>query len=209
MVNRAISKTNMRKSQIETVEECSKFVIARSPAKRNDVAISTSEYEIAAPRNGARNDTIEDIFLSSQAKKGFTLLEVLLSLAAIALISGISIPVYQSFQARNDLDIAATTYAQTLRRAQALSQAVDGDIAWGIYVTSGSITLFRGTSYLSRDSNFDEVFEMSASIMPSGITEIIFTKFTGLPQTTGSVTLTSNTNEARTVIINQRGMVNY
>ena len=144
-----------------------------------------------------------------RSKKGFTLLEVLLSLAAIALISGISIPVYQSFQARNDLDIAATTYAQTLRRAQVLSRAVDGDIAWGVYIVSGSITLFKGTDYGTRDSNFDEVFEMPASITPSGIAEIIFTKFTGLPQTTGSVTLTSYTNETRIITINARGTINY
>lgn len=196
----------MKESQTETVEECRKLVIARSGS---DAAISPSEYEIAAPHNGARNDTIEDIFLLSQTKKGFTLLEVLLSLAAIALISGIFIPVYQLFQARNDLDIAVITYTQTLRRAQALSQAVDGDIAWGVYIKSGSITLFKGTTYITRDSNFDEVFDMPVNITPSGIAEIIFTKFTGLPQTTGSVTLTFNTNEARTLIINQRGMVNY
>lgn len=148
-------------------------------------------------------------YTPNSTEKGFTLLEVLLSLAAIALISGISIPVYQSFQARNDLDIAATTYAQTLRRAQALSQAVDGDTAWGVYITSGSITLFRGISYIARDSNFDEVFDMPASITPSGIVEIIFTKFTGLPQTTGSVTLTSDANETRVITINARGTVNY
>ena len=142
-------------------------------------------------------------------QKGFTLLEVLLSLAAIALISGISIPLYQSFQVRNDLDIAATTYAQSLRRAQILAQAMDGDIAWGVYMTSGSITLFRGISYVSRDSNFDEVFEIPASITPSGISEIIFTKFTGLPQTTGSVTLTSTINETRVITINARGTISY
>lgn len=142
-------------------------------------------------------------------KTGFTLLEVLLSLAAIVLISGLSIPVYQSFQVRNDLDIAATTYTQTLRRAQILSQAIDGDIAWGVNIISGSITLFRGTSYLTRDSDFDEVFAIPASITPSGIVEVVFTKFTGLPQTTGSVTLTSNTNETRVITINTRGTINY
>lgn len=145
----------------------------------------------------------------SQTQKGFTLLEVLLSLAVIGFISGISIPVYQSFQVRNDLDIAAVTYAQTLRRAQILSQAVDGDIAWGVYIISGSITLFRGNSYIGHDSSFDEVFEMPNSITPSGITEIVFTKFTGLPQTTGTVTLTSNANETKVITINARGMVAY
>lgn len=142
-------------------------------------------------------------------RAGFTLLEILLSVAAIAVIAGISIPIYQSFQVRNDLDIAATTYAQTLRRAQILAQAVDGDMPWGVNIIAGSITLFRGTSYLARENTLDEVFSIPAGITPSGVMEIVFTKFTGLPQTTGALLLTWNTNETRTITINSRGTVSY
>lgn len=144
-----------------------------------------------------------------QTDKGFTLLEILLSVAAIAVIAGISVPIYQSFQVRNDLDIAAVTIAQSLRRAQALSQAVDGDASWGVYAQSGSMTLFKGASYAARDAAFDEVFEVPASIAPSGVSEIVFTKFTGAPQTTGAVTLTSTANETRNITVNAQGMVNY
>ena len=54
---------------------------------------------------------------------GFTLLEVLLSIAIITLIAGIGIPVYLSFQVRNDLDIATAEIVQSARRVQVLSQA--------------------------------------------------------------------------------------
>ena len=140
---------------------------------------------------------------------GFTLIEVLLSTAVIAIIAGISIPIFQSFQVRNDLDIATVEIAQSARRAQALSGAVDGDTSWGVYVASGSIVLFKGVSYATRDSALDEVFEVPESITPSGLSEIVFTKFTLLPQTTGTITLTSNTNETRNVTINAQGMVSY
>lgn len=140
---------------------------------------------------------------------GFTLMEGLLSIAVIAIIGGISIPIYQSFQVRNDLDIAIVSTVQTLRRAQVLAQAVDGDTSWGISVLSGSIILFKGASYAARDTAFDEVFEVPASITPSGLSEIVFTKFTGLPQTTGTITLTSNANETRTITINTKGIVSY
>ena len=140
---------------------------------------------------------------------GFTLIEVMLSVAAIGIIAGISIPIYQSFQVRNDLDIATVEIAQSARRAQTLSQAVDGDTSWGVKIQSGSMTVFKGISYVARDSTFDELFDVPTSITPSGISEVVFAKFTGLPQTTGTITLTSNTNETRNVTINQKGMVSY
>jgi len=140
---------------------------------------------------------------------GFTLLEILLSIAIIAIIAGIGIPIYQSFQVRNDIDIAAAAYVQNLHRAQALSQAVDGDTSWGVYAVSGSITLFKGTSYAARDITYDEIFNVSNSIVLSGISEIVFSKFTGLPQTTGTIILTSINNENRNITINAKGMVNY
>lgn len=140
---------------------------------------------------------------------GFTLIEVMLSVAVIAIVAGISAPVYQSFQVRNDLDIATVSTAQGLRRAQVLAQAVDGDTSWGLRIQSGNLTLFKGVSYAGRDTIADEVTLVPTSITPSGVSEVVYSKFTGLPQTTGTLTLTSNANETRTITINAKGMVNY
>lgn len=142
-------------------------------------------------------------------KRGFTLIELLLSIATIAIIAGIAVPIYQAFQVRNDLDIATVEVAQSLHRAQLLSQAVDGDIGWGIKLLSGSLTVFKGASYALRDATFDETFAIPTSIVPSGVSEVVFAKFSGLPQTTGTTTLTSNINETRNITINAKGMVNY
>ncbi len=149
-----------------------------------------------------------DISITTMSK-GFTLLEVILSLATITALAGISLPIYQSFQVRNDLDIAAVTIAQNIRRAQVLAQASDGDTSWGVRTQSGNIILFKGVSYTARDISFDELFDLQNSITTSGTTEIVFAKFSGLPQTTGTLTLTSNINETRTITINTKGMVAY
>lgn len=140
---------------------------------------------------------------------GFTLLEVLLSITAISIIAGIGIPVYQSFQNRNELSIAATTFAQTMRRAQVLSQAVDGDTTWGVHVANGSITLFRGASYVARNGTYDEVTTMPTSITTSGVQDYVFSKLTGDPQAIGTLTLTSSNNEVITLTTNEKGMVAY
>ena len=140
---------------------------------------------------------------------GFTLIEVLLSVALLSLIIGIGAPVYQALQVRNDLDIATNTVTQLLRRAQVLSQAAEGDISWGVSIQSGAITLFRGTSFAARDASFDETFDLPGSIVPSGLGEVVFAKFLGVPQTTGTVTLTASINEVRTITINEKGAIIY
>lgn len=147
--------------------------------------------------------------MKQKNKKGFTLVEILLVVGLIALISGISIPVYQSFQVKNDLDVAINNTAQTLRRAQIFSQAVNGDSVWGVKVQSGSMVFFKGTSYATRDANYDEIFDMPTNISISGLSEIIFSKLTGFPTATGTLTLTTINNDSGQITINEKGTIAY
>lgn len=148
------------------------------------------------------------MFKRLNSKQGFTLLELLLSVAIIAILAGLSLPVYRTLLSKNDLDIATTTTAQSLRRAQMLSQAVDGDTTWGLKIQSSSIVIFKGASFASRDTTFDETFSMPSTIGVLGTTEIVFAKMTGLPQSTGTVSLTSET-DTKTVTINGKGTVTF
>jgi prepilin-type N-terminal cleavage/methylation domain-containing protein len=58
--------------------------------------------------------------------RGFTLIEILLSVALIGILAGLSLPVYQAFQVKNDLSVAVDTVVQSMRRAQMLSRASQG-----------------------------------------------------------------------------------
>lgn len=139
---------------------------------------------------------------------GFTLLELLLSVAIIGILAGLSLPVYRSMQTRNDLDNSVVTTVQTLRRAQVLSQANEGDSAWGVKLLSGNIVLFKGATYATRDTSLDELYDLQSSISISGTSEYVFAKLTGDPNASGSITLTS-IDGSRTVTINEKGMVTY
>lgn len=141
--------------------------------------------------------------------KGFTLIEMMLSVGILSLLAGLSLPVYQSFQNRNELDITTQSLASALRRAQTYSRGMNGDSQWGVAVQANTITLFKGSSYAARDTAYDESTAIATSTSTSGSTEIMFTKLTGLPATTGSFTLTSINNDSRTVTINAKGMVSY
>lgn len=141
-------------------------------------------------------------------KRGFTLIELLLSIVIISMLTGLSMPAYRILLTKNDLDIASNIIASSFRRAQILTQGVDGDSSWGVKAQSGSVVIFKGASYTARDVTFDEMIEISSTIGISGITEIVFAKLTGLPQTTGTTTL-STENDTNTITINAKGMVDY
>ncbi len=145
----------------------------------------------------------------SSVQRGFTLLEVLLSATIITLLTAVSLPVYETFVRRNDLDLTTQQVAAILRRAESYARAMNRDSAWSVEIASGTVTLFQGTSYATRNTAYDETLTIPGSMTPSGLTEVQFTKLTALPNTTGSITLTSTTTETRTITINAKGTVDY
>ena len=143
------------------------------------------------------------------SQKGFSLVEMLLSIAIIGVIVAITMPVFGSFQVNDDMRTTTGIVVQSLRRAQILSQAVAGDSSWGVKVQAGSVTIFKGNSYSGRDANFDEDFSIPSNITLGATTEIIFTKFSGEPVAGGTIALTSVNNETKNIVINSKGMVSY
>lgn len=145
----------------------------------------------------------------SRLRSGFTLPEVLLSVALLGMIGGMIIPMYRTFMVRNDLDVATVTLVHNLRRAQSLSQSADGDMTWGVHVGVGSILVYKGSSYVLRDVNYDENTSIPKTITLGGLTEITFSKVVGVPSATGTVQFTSQANETRNITINEKGMVDF
>jgi len=132
-------------------------------------------------------------------RRGFALMEVLLVIAILGMISGISIPMYRDYQIRSDLDSSTEQVTQGLSRARLLAQSGQQDSAWGFYVPAG--VLFKGDSYETRDANYDEVYPMPSTITTTGPTEITYSKLAGVPSMTGSITLTTINTEQRTILI--------
>lgn len=141
-------------------------------------------------------------------KKGFTLLEVLLSISLMAILTAIGIPVYRSLQQRSDLEVSGGTIAQSLRRAQIRSITMEGDSAWGVNIDQNQATIFKGDNFPSRDIGYDEIYDLSGIIQFSGLSEVVFSKVTGLPSAVGDI-LIGNVNDSKTITINEKGMVDY
>lgn len=142
--------------------------------------------------------------------RGFTLVELLLSVSIIGTLVGLSLPLYRSFQTQNDLDLTTHAVVSMVRRAQTYARGVNGDSVWGVHIQSGSATLFKGTTYASRDAGYDETTTIPPTFTVGGLADITFSKLAAVPSTTGSITLTSTTtNDTRTVTLNGKGMVSY
>src|SRR3978361_2399034 len=102
--------------------------------------------------------------MSGKTEAGFTLVEVLLSVVIIAMLTGLSLPVYESFVRRNDLDLASQNLAMALRRAETYARASNYDNAWSVEVQTSNIILFQGTTFASRNTSYDETISIPGSI---------------------------------------------
>ena len=140
--------------------------------------------------------------------KGFTFIETLLTLTMLTVIAGIGVPIFQSLQVNNDLNIATNTLVQSLRKAQTHAQAVDGDKNWGVYIQNQNIIIFKGSSYAERDIDFGESFTFPSSITFTGLSEILFSRFSGETQNIGTITLTTP-NASKQITINSKGVITY
>jgi len=142
---------------------------------------------------------------------GFTLVEIILSIAIIVFLTGLVVPTGIRFYQTQQLDATTNGIIQSLRRAQ-LKSLSQGDNNFGVYVGSGQTgqySLFTGDSYDDRTD--EEIFEVSNSISFSGVSEVLFSKVKGKPILTGTgndIVLTQDT-EIKTININEAGRINF
>lgn len=141
-------------------------------------------------------------------RKAFTLLEVLLTVTLIAAISTVTISILPAAYARSSLDVAKDQVISSLHKAYTFSRAMHNDSAWGVNIQADTVTVFAGDSYAARNTTLDIVAEISGGVDFSGISEIVFEKVTGQPQSTGTINVTSDGN-TETVSVNTYGTINY
>jgi len=140
---------------------------------------------------------------------GFTLIELMLSLAILAIVAALLIPVSQTLQNKSNLSTATQSIVLALRQAQTFALASQSDSSWGVYLLEegGSLIIFEGTSY-ARGTEYEEV-TFTDTITVSGVSEIVFQKRTGETANTGDITLTSPSNGTATISVNAKGVVLY
>jgi len=133
------------------------------------------------------------------------MLELLLVIAAAILIAALTIPVGIRFFQTQTLDETTNGILETLRRAQSQAMFQKNDKAFGVKFLSDSYILFQGSLYGEFPSE-DENFSLPSGITTSGINEVVFSKLTGIPNSSGTLTITSG-NDSQALNINTQGKI--
>ncbi|MFA5076072.1 MAG: type II secretion system protein [Patescibacteria group bacterium] len=142
------------------------------------------------------------------SKTGFTLIEVLVVTTISVILLGVVLSFYSYFLIFNTLDAARQEVLQNIRLAQTLAQTGSADNNYGVYFGSTTYTVYQGSSYVSRVPNQDQVFSLADDVQATGLTEINFTKKTGLPSVNGTLILTNAKSlKSAQININQLGLI--
>lgn len=142
--------------------------------------------------------------------RAFTLIELLLVIAIMGVMGGISAPFLSSFVEKSRVATTTNIIVRSLRKAQVYSISGKEDSEWGVHYEPGTLTLFKGTDYDDdeRDFSFDEKFSLSEILEVTGLDEVYFGKLRGEPCPGAIlVVVTSPTQNPKTITGNSEGMI--
>ena len=144
--------------------------------------------------------------MKHKSKKGFTLIEVLLTMALVAIVAWLSSPFYGRFIFSQEVSVTHDELQGSFTKAQLYSMTGKNNSEWGVAVNDGQIILFQGNSFASRDQNFDEKFVIHSSVTISGMDEVVFARTTGGPDNQPMIAITGN-GVTENITMNKEGVL--
>lgn len=125
--------------------------------------------------------------------RGFSLIELLLVIALLAIVSLSVFPYGVTLYRTQVLKDTHGSLAASLRQAQMYALTQKGDTNHGVKLLADSYVVFEGDSYATRDEAVDQVVMWAPPVTVSGLEEVVFARSSGLPSATGTITLTVET----------------
>ncbi len=151
-------------------------------------------------------------------KKGFTLVELVLVVTILGLVVVFSSVVFTNQQNQTSLESTILEVNSAIRESQnksvSQSQDVSGDENYGVYFTSTSYTVFKGSNYSSNNPtnfvvNFSSGITLSQINLPNS--QLIFDrlsgKLTAYSDIQNTLVFSSFDNVTKTVTINPYGAI--
>lgn len=143
------------------------------------------------------------------ADKGFTLLEVMISVGILALVAGSAMMFMGNFLSQSNLRSEHTLVLSLVKQARTLSLANRNRKAHGVKILSSTYVLFEGWSYAGRDASLDLSYNRDTSVMITGPSEIIFYTLSGRSGTTALTFGHASTTTTYAININTEGSIDW
>ncbi len=143
---------------------------------------------------------------------GFTLLEVMVVVALMAGLALMAAPFFGGRAIEDVLESAALRSADLLVEAQSSAMSGRNGSRYGVRFEEDRAVFFEGANYNAADEeNLLHLFPGGVSAtdidISGGGADIIFASHKGIPEQTGTITLTDGAGNARTIDINAAGMI--
>lgn len=138
---------------------------------------------------------------------GFTLVEILISLFVLAILSSFLWGGLKASRDNQGLSTGVETVLSALSEARTKTTSSEGDNQFGVYLDSGRVVIFQGTTFtepnsLNREFKLDAVVAISSTALSVSTSTIIFQKITGETTNYGTITISLKSNATKNKVIN-------
>ncbi len=146
--------------------------------------------------------------------RGFSLLELLIVIAIVALLATIGLSPLLSFKKTGDLNGALETAVSLLLEARTKTLSSENESRYGVHFGGDDTTFFKGTVFTEGASG-NEVAPLPSSVeiasvsLQGGGNDVVWNRLTGETDTYGIVTfrLKSDNSKVRTLRIEKTGII--
>ncbi|MEK7616348.1 MAG: prepilin-type N-terminal cleavage/methylation domain-containing protein [Patescibacteria group bacterium] len=143
----------------------------------------------------------------TKQRRGFTLIEVLISLSILTILLGLSVPFVLNFYERYQIDSERAKFVSLLRQARTMSLGGEGSADHGMYISGTQFTVYEGANYATRNTAKDQTSERETNVDITGPTEATFAYLTG---TTASQSfILDNRVKQNTIHVNTEGTIDW
>lgn len=134
-------------------------------------------------------------------KSGFTLIELIVVVALLAIIATTATVFNSQWYLKNNLESSKNMLISSLRKAQSYSISKKDGLTWGVCLIGTTIRMFGGSC---ASPTIKDDYSLPSNVVISGLSTVIFSSFRGEPDSSQNISLTGN-SKTYNLIINSAG----
>lgn len=144
-------------------------------------------------------------------KKGITIIELLIVVAILAIIIGVTLPSFQSMRENQIFKTTLSEVMSTINKARGESMSSVNSLEYGVHFESDQVVIFSGTVYsdVASDNVITEIISpasISSISISGGGADLYFDRLTGAPNHTAEITVSTPTL-SDVIVISGTGIV--